>query len=220
MALSTRANGGAGVLLALGRVRRAAPPAVTQKRALSRAGHGARAPEAVGPGLCGQNPETDLTPPGRRQGLGGRTPLTLPRLWPPGPNSAHLGCRQSPPHGQLPRARVCRGHRLSPPAARPPGLSPRLSWNLEGGLESVPLREGAEAPRQGPTPNPCLATQLWGALGGVRGMGLCAGTGWAPRGGEHGAQALCWPRDGSTWRTWGGVGGTSRVGTDSGAMSG
>ena len=157
----------------------------------------------MGPGLRGQNPEPDLTPPGRRRGLGGRTPLTPPWLWPPGSNSAHLGRRQSLPHGQLPRARVCRGHRLSPPAARPPGLSPGLSRNLEGGLESVPLREGAEAPRQGPTTNPCLATQLWGALGGVRGMGLCAGTGWAPRGGQRGARALCWPHDGSTWQARG-----------------
>lgn len=99
---------------------------VKQRCALSRGGHGARAPEAEGPGLHGQNPETELTPPGRRQGLGGRTPPTPPRLWLPSSRSAHLGCHQSPPHGQLPRARVCRGRHSSPPAARPPGLSPGL----------------------------------------------------------------------------------------------
>lgn len=70
------------------------------------------------------------------------------------------------------------GATLVPARCAPAGSVPGAeSQNLEGGLESVLLGEGAEAPRQGPTcPNPYLAVQLWGALGGARGMGRGA---WA-----------------------------------------
>lgn len=103
----------------------------------------------------------------------------------------------------------CRGHESAGGAARPRPLHTRRvcfqgeSQNLEGGLGSVLLGDGAEAPRQGLTPNPCLAVQLWGALGGARGTGLSAGTGWALRGRGHGARTLCWPRNGSTCQAQG-----------------
>lgn len=158
----------------------------------------------MGPGLHGQNPETELTPPGHRQGLGGRTPPTPPPALASQLLLSSPGMPPIPASWPAAEGTSLQGATLVParcaPARSVPGAE---SQNLEEGLESVPLGEGAEAPRQGPTcPNPCLAVQLWGALGdghGVRGMGLGASTGWAPRGGEHGAWAMCWPHDGSTW---------------------
>lgn len=146
VALSTRANGGAGVLLALGRVRHEAPPAGSHRDAPS-------AGEAMGPGLRGQNPETELTPPGCRQGLGDRTPPIPPRLWPPAPTpprSAHLGHRQSPPHGQLPRARVCQGCRSSPPSAHPLGLFPGQEPEPGGKPRVSAARGQGQGPKTGP----------------------------------------------------------------------
>lgn len=146
---------------------------VKQRCALSRGGHGARAPEAEGPGLHGQNPETELTPPGHRQGLGGRTPPTPPPALASQLLLSSPGMPPIPASWPAAEGTSLQGATLVParcaPARSVPGAE---SQNLEEGLESVPLGEGAEAPRQGPTcPNPCLAVQLWGALGGATGMG-------------------------------------------------
>lgn len=129
VALSTRANGGAGVLLALGRVRCEAPPAESHRDAPS-------AGEAVGPGLHGKNPETELTPPGCRQGLGGRTPPIPPRLWPPGPLLSSPGTPPIPASRPAAEGTSLQGVPLVPALCTPAGSVSRAragTWREASG---------------------------------------------------------------------------------------